>query len=452
MIVKTDKVRERGASIGVFSRQGFATTMLNSHFRDKGYLYGNTNLDSSDHHYETPHRKRKTRKTAPSSCFRVIPRDKNPRLHIPCAPDVGLYKPSFSQVLSKPISLPINPLPNPVRRKASQSPTPDDVSTSCGYKIREIKRLIKKQLEEISAYRFSLQELIKAKLIESEVYERLSDPEMVSLCTDDGHSRHRQRKIEPSNLQEQAEHAERVYHMAQEIDRMRETLKKLVDENMQALKEKEGVSPEKPKVHLNGPVRFDQQVDRPEIVRKDHVNAFEDLDVSRSSLHENSHRVRKFIDYTSRKPYLFEPRENILQHYDVPIKTFDLIKPLQNRAQIILEKQKKREEFNKKEFLNSMCDYINLNKSSEVVSSRKDLSLVDMNKTTSRENHVSRIFERNKSLKARENRRITAAGSNRNQKSLGQINASFELPTTSRAYLLARWTPTIMEVGAASQL
>lgn len=383
MIVKTERVQERGSSIGMFSRQGVLTSLINSNFRDKGYkppahLHMRNEADLSTN--ESASRGKSPHSTQ-DHFFRSVSRERNPRIHVPFAPEIGKYKPTFNLVTPKPLIFTFSPMHSPTPRHRQHMPACLEAGTTCEFKIRDLNRQIGRKLKEIESYNLNVHELYNARLIEREIYRKLSDPEIIMLLA--GSKRKERQVVEMSRLEEQVPTAEKVYKIVKEVDNLRKALNEIVSKNAQVLKSKEGENPPLPKKHVVLPIEFQKQTERPPTVKKNHRHAFEDLDLNRSTLEGNSHRVRKFDDYTPRKSDLVMPGKS-KQIYHVPNTAFDFVRPRTNGAQIRIDKQKSRDKGFYKDYLNSSCDYSNLNDVSLLISA-KTKDVVKMNKTTGRD-------------------------------------------------------------------
>lgn len=395
MLVKTDKVQEKGVSIGMFSRQGIATGTLNSHFRDKDFKSPSKATDSpenikkdsiefNDEAIKEQHRGQFTQ----SYFFRSISREKDPRRPVRSGAD-GIYKPNFDAVHTKPISLPLNQT-SPTKKGSGS----DIESRVCDFKIRDIKRKIATKFKELSFYKLDLQSLFNQKLIEKEVYARLMDPElgivMNKPITSSKNSSYRSRNAmaDEEELRKQQGYVGEAYSKVKELDSLRAQLKTIIAKNVEKLRQKEDEIVEKPQKHVGSPLPLKQQLKRPPLINPNRSYDHEDLNINKSTIEINAHRAHKFSSYVERNLW-GNLEDKPSPSYNVSIETFYLTRPrTKNGAMVELGKQKRRDHILGKHYVLSTSDYTDLNETSLSVSPhKKDRSLVNMDRTAGRANH-----------------------------------------------------------------
>lgn len=415
MIVKTDYIKERGVSIGMFSRQGASTATLNSNFRDKRLKHrpppaeknhdSSTNLQTEE---STPSKPRQRGKSAKDYFFRTVSREKNPRALSGQGTDAGLYKPKFDLVTGRAITLPISRLSENSARQTNNRPFCLQEAMTCEYKIRELQRKIAKKIEEVSENKLDLHALYNEKMIEKDVYKRLCDPELGIASDLPGpmdspasrksyyqRKRYSVRKGQTNvDLQVQQDKIEGILNQVREIDELRAELQELTEQNYEEYLNKEGQIVEKVHKHVPTPIPLDHQTERPPLVKKDIIHAFEDISLNKSTLNESFSKIHKFSSYVDRNPYK-SIKGKCLQSYFIPMSVFELTRTRTTCAQVRMDKQKERESYYKT-YLNSTCDYSNLNDLSFTSSvSRKDFSLVKMDRAVGRNSrHFTNNLER----------------------------------------------------------
>ena len=186
MLVKTENIRENAKSIGMFSRHGKMTTVINSIFKNKDEKVKKDSsdldffsrlLDQSTTKQKEAEQKASTRLSS-SFYFRATSREKAQGVR-PKTPDVGQYHPRRELVESKTVFY------SNVREKARASRntaryTPNCIKSGavCEYKARKIKKQIDELRTEINSANVDAELLYKNLLIGQDVYEMFKSPSL----------------------------------------------------------------------------------------------------------------------------------------------------------------------------------------------------------------------------------------------------------------------------------
>ena len=370
MIVKTDKVKEKGFSIGMFSRGGKATTLLDINFRDKNdeekmkKIFLGINLDENEADDEN-----KTKYSRPTTSlsdskgsfyFNSISREKHPIFKREKTPDSGIYRPKYESIHSRTSSFIYRPSTSSVISNTSTDeiikkdkrilPSCLIDGNTCNFKIRDMKRQINKIREQINNSNIDLKTLYNERIIDQKDYNLFKSPSLTLL------EKFENQPKTNSALLALQQNPNQLIELVNEYHSLKSDMSNLLAKNIQDLGITRMNIADRPRTTSQIPLNLGKQLSRPNYSRLKN-DFYTDYSMNTSFMNEAFHKIHKFESTTPRK--VFISKNKSLCEYDITNQILDKTRPV-SRAFIDIKQYYPRK-LPTKSFLNTSVDVVDVN-------------------------------------------------------------------------------------------
>ena len=388
MIVKTDKIKEKGISIGMFSRGGKATILLDNHFRDKNdeekfrKNFSEKNLRNEE---DDENKKKYTRPASSllecrgSFYFHTTSRDQHPIFKREKTPDPGIYRPKYESIHSKSRSF--------IYRPASLStianiPTPDENikkekeiiplclidGNTCDFRLRNIKKQIDNIRQQINNSNIDVQTLFNEKIIDEKTYSLFKSSSLTLLQNYES-----QPKANAALLALQ-QNPNNLINLINQYYSLKNDIRSILTRNIDDLNNRRLNIADRPRIRSTTPLELRKQLSRPDHNRRKNDYSAE-YSMNKSYMNEAFHKIHKFESATPRKTFMNKNKS--LGEYDITNDILNKTRPI-SKAFIDFERYYPRK-LQAKRFLNTTVDVIDINQQTD-----------NMRKTTTIKNNIGR--------------------------------------------------------------
>jgi hypothetical protein len=398
MFVKTDFVKERGNSIGMFSRNGKATALLHSIFRDKK-LKIKTKKDVEDDYLArmlNPHAEKKEEKheakslntTHESFFFRAVSREKAqpPKEKVP---DFLSYKPKRSALEPKTAFFAIYTKPEHHRSRSvggKENPPCLHGGITCDFKVRNLKKKFEKIQQEVNSSEIDIVQLANHRVIDEKTFELFKDPGITLISKFSGNNTNGDLSSIPN--------PQPLINLVMKYHKVKQELEHALQHNKEAMEHHEHAIPEKLRPKTPVPIPLHQQLPRPPLIRKTFYTensqntSFQTEGGSPSSTkksfyNDNLRKTHHFDSYTKRKlPFPYEHMKCVFVDAD----NYRKVKPRTEPYIDIKKMVDRKGAFGDKVLTNSIADKADMNELFYKTFAAHTYA-VDFSKQTGRFNH-----------------------------------------------------------------
>jgi hypothetical protein len=393
MIVKTNDVKERGNSIGMFSRNGKATALIHSMFRDEKVI--KTTKKKIEDEYlaqmlanKTENKKKKEVEPVRSSSvpkesyfFRSLSREKAQKTR-DRTPDAGIYKPRFTAVEPKTVFM--GTLQRPVSHSVSFSQEAAPClsgGVTCEFQIRNLKKKIEDVKREIKSLGLDVPSLYNERVIDDKIYDLCKDPDLGLMKPPPEGGNALSNPAQFTNL------IVKYHNIKQHFNAALNKNKDEIDHSLHKINEN-------PRPKTVVPIPFKHQIDRPPIIKPTEYSRGEtsiieeggesEVNTSSSFYKDPLRKTHHFDSYPVRKlPF---PYQHMKIHF-YEMEKYVNVKP-KREAYIDFDRSNKKVKsaFDTNHLTNSLADKSDLN---ELFFRTQEhhVAAFYLDKITSRENH-----------------------------------------------------------------
>lgn len=390
MIVKTNDVKERGNSIGMFSRNGKATALIHSMFRDEKII--KTTKKKIEDEYlaqmlanKTENKKKVEKEPVRSASvpkesyfFRALSREKAQRTR-DRTPDSGIYKPRFTAVEPKTIFMGTYTRPNSNSVSFTKEPPPClSGGVTCEFQIRNLKKKLEAVKREIKALGLDVPSLYNDRVIDDKTYELCKDPDLNLMKSPPDGGQPLNNPAQFANL------IVKFHNLKQHLNATYNRNKEEIDHGLHRINENL-------RAKTPVPIPFKQQIDRPPLIKPPDYSRGDTsmqeesgLDTSQNFYNDPLRKTHHFDSYPVRKlPF---PYQHMKMHF-YELQKYVNVKP-KREAYIDFDRSNKKVKsaFDTNHLTNSVADKSDLN---ELFFRTQEHHVpgFTLEKITSRENH-----------------------------------------------------------------